>query len=118
MLKKSRYSAAIFIFSSFIAYNCHAQKLNKKVQSTSSQQSYITLFAGPGRNTLSKDAHLTPMPEVSFISFEPVVGYLSSTFTGIEGKNGVSVNPVDGFQGGLGLVLGRGQLQLDSGLIY
>ncbi|WP_413568113.1 outer membrane beta-barrel protein [Bdellovibrio sp. HCB117] len=57
-------------------------------------------------------------PRSSFVHLEPVIGYTSSTFGGVEGKNGAELENIGGMQAGLGLRLGRSQLQFETGLYY
>lgn len=57
-------------------------------------------------------------PRSSFVHLEPVIGYTSSTFGGVEGKNGAELETIGGMQAGLGLRLGRSQLQFETGLYY
>ncbi|MEK2689991.1 porin family protein [Bdellovibrio sp. GT3] len=52
------------------------------------------------------------------VTLEPTIGYVSSTFTGIEGINGSSVDSVSRMQGGAGVLIGRGMWQFESGLLY
>ncbi|KYG61016.1 hypothetical protein AZI85_08625 [Bdellovibrio bacteriovorus] len=54
----------------------------------------------------------------SFVHLEPVIGYTSSTFGGVEAKNGAELETIGGMQAGLGLRLGRSQLQFETGVYY
>ncbi|WP_413559973.1 outer membrane beta-barrel protein [Bdellovibrio sp. HCB209] len=53
-----------------------------------------------------------------WFTMEPTVGYVSSNFSGIEGKNNSSVDAVSRMQGGVGFLVGRGMWQGETGLLY
>lgn len=53
-----------------------------------------------------------------FVTLEPTLGYVNSNFSGIEGKNGSSVDAVSRMQGGVGVLIGRGMWQGETGLLY
>lgn len=54
----------------------------------------------------------------SFVVVEPMLGMTSSTFSGIEGKNGAKIESRVGFTSGMNILLGRGAWQFESGMHY
>lgn len=53
-----------------------------------------------------------------WVTLEPTVGYISSTFNGIEGQYGASVDYAERMQTGVAVLVGRGMWQFESGLMY
>ncbi|QLY26044.1 outer membrane beta-barrel protein [Bdellovibrio sp. KM01] len=53
-----------------------------------------------------------------WVTLEPTVGYISSTFNGIEGIGGASVDFAERMQTGVGVLIGRGMWQFETGLLY
>jgi hypothetical protein len=78
------------------------------------------MAGGAATQTMSQRAEvLAPrMIPNPWITLEPTLGYVSSNFSGIEGKNGSSVDAVSRMQGGMGVLIGRGMWQGETGLIY
>lgn len=54
----------------------------------------------------------------SLFQVAPIIGYSSSTFANVEGKNGAKIESLAGYQAGAELLIGREKLQLETGLIY
>jgi hypothetical protein len=76
--------------------------------------------AAPATQTMSQREEVLNYKTIPnpMVTLEPSIGYVSSTFSGIEGKNGSSVNSVSRMQGGLGVLIGRGMWQGETGLLY
>ncbi|UYL09980.1 PorT family protein [Bdellovibrio sp. SKB1291214] len=53
-----------------------------------------------------------------WVTLEPTLGYISSNFTGIEGRNGSSAESVSRLQAGATVLIGRGMWQGETGLFY
>lgn len=58
----------------------------------------------------------TPSLSKSLVSFEPTFGLTMSTYTGATGN--YSFTPRAGYSGGVGVLVGRGNFQFESGLLY
>ena len=74
----------------------------------------------PATQTMSQRAEVLNYRTIPnpWVTMEPTLGYVSSNFSGISGNNGASVDAVSRMQGGVGVLIGRGMWQGETGLLY
>ncbi|MGZ3743776.1 MAG: outer membrane beta-barrel protein [Pseudobdellovibrionaceae bacterium] len=102
---KSSWNLLILLFAMMVQMQAHAQP-----SAPSGELSLDT--AAPSMVTRPP----RPEPLKPLISFEPLAGMTFTNFTG--GTGPYRFESLSGYEGGLGLLIGRGTFQFETGLLY
>ncbi|WP_413577186.1 porin family protein [Bdellovibrio sp. HCB290] len=116
--------ATYFIAALILGFTMSAQAQSSKARTQFRPQHSASEMQAASEmgsvNTMSQRQEVLTVKTIPnpWVTLEPTVGYVSSTFTGIQGTNGASVDAVSRMQAGVNLLVGRGMWQLESGLLY
>ncbi|WP_413586420.1 porin family protein [Bdellovibrio sp. HCB274] len=119
-MNKATYIIAALILGFTMSAQAQSSKARAKFRPQHSPSEMQAANEMSGVQTMSQRQEVLAVKTIPnpMVTLEPTIGYVSSTFTGIEGQNGSSVDSVSRMQGGAGVLIGRGSWQFDTGLLY
>lgn len=114
-------TGVLFVMISSMASAQIVNRTEAKIRKSSGVRVAMTTPTEPGmpveRGTTQGRYQIRERQE-SLVQLTPTIGFVSSSFADFQSSKGAKIDNLNGYQGGVQADIGRGKIQLETGLVY